>query len=282
MGPDAAAPSGIDEEPPLKKAKTGKGRFGRSKEEDEQPRVAFPSSDKAPQLSLSGDRLTVTGTTGGGGGYRMARASHGVSAGCWYWECAVASDRPAGCHYRVGWATKKAPLQAPVGYDRWSFAYRDVAGALVHASNRVDGYGSEWGPGDVVGCLIVFGDGAAEDLDDEKPPDESARPDGGDVSATNYVRFFVNGVDQGVAYAKLPPGTYFPAVSVYKAGQVTANFGPSFAHAVADLDVKDAVPSPRLCVERSAAPLSDLIPPPPPPPEDGDEGPAAAGEPVAV
>ena len=50
--------------------------------------------------------------------------------------------------------------------------------------------------------------------------------------------------------------------------------------AVADLDVKDAVPSPRLCVERSAAPLSDLIPPPPP--EDGDEDPAAAGEPVAV
>ena len=262
MGPGTAAPESENLElvPPAKRAK--KGRWAKKSEEDETPRVAFASADKAPQLSLSAERLCVTGTTSGGGGYRMARASHGVSSGCWYWECAIAEDRRDDCHYRIGWATKKAPLQAPVGYDRWSFAYRDLQGSLVHASNRVDDYGEAYGPGDVVGCMIVFGDEAVEDLDEKPPEDASARHvPGTDAAGTNYIRFFKNGKDQGVAFLKLPPGTYYPAVSVYKAGQVAANFGPTFATPIADLDLADCA---RLCVEREARPLSDLIPPPPP------------------
>ena len=41
-------------------------------------------------------------------------------------------------------------------------------------------------------------------------------------------------------FLKLPPGTYYPAVSVYKAGQVAANFGPTFATPIADLDLAEA------------------------------------------
>ena len=75
MGPDARVDVDGVVLPPAKKAKRG-GRW--KKEVDDTPRVAFASADKAPQLSLSSDRLTVTGTTAGGGGYRMARASHGA------------------------------------------------------------------------------------------------------------------------------------------------------------------------------------------------------------
>ena len=118
-----------------------------------------------------------------------------------YWEVTIAEDRPADAHYRVGWATRKAALQAPAGYDRWSFAYRDVAGAAVHASRRVDGYGAPFGPGDVVGCLLVFGDEREEDPLDLKPPDDSEMPPGGGGTPEgNYVKFFLNGADQGVAF----------------------------------------------------------------------------------
>ena len=51
-------------------------------------------------------------------------------------------------------------LQAPVGYDRWSYAYRDIAGSKVHDSRREDRWGGEpFGPGDVVGFAIGLVDG---------------------------------------------------------------------------------------------------------------------------
>ena len=44
------------------------------------------------------------------------------------------------------------------------------------------------------------------------------------------MRFFLNGIDQGVAYKgkEIPLGVYFPAVSVYMKARVRVNFGPSF------------------------------------------------------
>ena len=58
----------------------------------------------------------------------MGRASHGVSDGCWYYELDVLE--PAGgdknAHVRFGWATCRADLHGPVGYDQFGFAYRDI------------------------------------------------------------------------------------------------------------------------------------------------------------
>jgi hypothetical protein len=33
-------------------------------------------------------------------------------------------------HVRIGWSTRQGPLQAPVGYDKWSFGYRDISGNI--------------------------------------------------------------------------------------------------------------------------------------------------------
>lgn len=47
--------------------------------------VSLSKTDKAPQLSLSDDRMSVTGAKG----YRLARATHGAHVGTWYCEVTV-------------------------------------------------------------------------------------------------------------------------------------------------------------------------------------------------
>ena len=58
----------------------------------------------------------------------MARASHGVHHGAYYWECLIHESVDIRSHIRIGWSTRQGELQAPVGYDKYSFAYRDITG----------------------------------------------------------------------------------------------------------------------------------------------------------
>lgn len=44
------------------------------------------------------------------------------------------------------------------------------------------------------------------------------------------IRFFKNGVDQGVAFTNLMRGRYYPAVSLYMGANITCNFGPDFQY----------------------------------------------------
>jgi hypothetical protein len=71
------------------------------------------------------------------GGYRMIRATHGVHNGAYYWECQIVPTSDSAAHVRLGWSTRQGELQAPVGYDRFSFAYRDISGPLSSLSNRL-------------------------------------------------------------------------------------------------------------------------------------------------
>ena len=122
-----------------------------------------------------------------------------------------------GGHTRIGWSTRLGDLQAPVGYDKWSYGYRDIQGSRVHNSKREDDWGSEpYEPGDIVGFAI-----AAEE---------------------KQIYFFKNGEamghfvlsrgkrEGGAAFEDIAEGTYYPAVSVYLGGTVRANFGPHFVY----------------------------------------------------
>lgn len=62
----------------------------------------------------------------------MIRATHGVHNGAYYWECQIVQTltHPS-AHVRLGWSTRQGDLQAPVGYDRFSFGYRDMGGDLM-------------------------------------------------------------------------------------------------------------------------------------------------------
>jgi hypothetical protein len=68
--------------------------------------VRLSDNDRAAQLKVSEDGLTVTGHKG----YSSVRASHGVAHGAWYWEATVLppdekadASLPDG-HVRLGWS----------------------------------------------------------------------------------------------------------------------------------------------------------------------------------
>lgn len=138
-------------------------------------------------------------------------------------------------HVRIGWSMRTGDLQAPTGFDRWSYGLRDIAGSRVHDSRREDRWGGEpFGPGDVVGFAIS--------LVKDAESSDAASSDKGKPSQTSHIRFFKNGqpmghfvVSRGVrhggeAFDRILPGTYYPAVSVYMGGAVRANFGPHFVY----------------------------------------------------
>jgi Set1/Ash2 histone methyltransferase complex subunit ASH2 len=120
-------------------------------------KVALALHDRAPQLKLSEDRLTVTGDKG----YSMIRATHGVSHGAWYYEITV-KDKPLNSALRIGWSQKLGNLQAPCGYDKFSYSWRSKYGTKFHNSvgksysrsvegnEKTDGFTA----GDVLGIYI--------------------------------------------------------------------------------------------------------------------------------
>ncbi len=137
-------------------------------------------------------------------------------------------------------------MQAPVGYDKYSYSYRDKEGTKFHQSRGAP-YGAPYGtphgsltfqgPGDVIGFLIRLPPKKEPEKKPEVPEaeattaaappkkkeeEEPARLDNSEI------RFFKNGVDQGVAFSNLYEGTYFPAGSLYGGGAVKFNFGPTF------------------------------------------------------
>jgi Set1/Ash2 histone methyltransferase complex subunit ASH2 len=204
--------------------------------------VQLSSKDKAQQMQLSPDGLAVTASKG----YRTVRATHGVYTGTWYCEVNVQHLGATG-HCRLGWCTKKAELQAPVGFDKCGFSYRDVDGSKVHESWRTD-YGSPYKEGDVIGMLIHLPAGGkpmekvhkehvkykgAMYVVDSADPEPQPLPG-------SFVGFFLNGVWQGKAFADFSEGTYYPAASLYTLPQQTEgatvafNFSPQAPPPVQD------------------------------------------------
>ena len=227
---------------------------------DTPPFVHLSKTDSAPQLKIT----NFFEVKGGLRGYRMTRASNGVSSGNYYYEAIVleppriseiADSLPPnvrmgrklqqqiqqalldekegrenstkfGGHVRLGWSMRTGDLQAPVGYDKWSFGLRDIGGSKIHCSKRDDNWGGEgFGPGDVVGCAISL-----------PPKDED-----GEASGPNTIKFFKNGDamgefviskgkrEGGDAYHP-PDGIYYPAISTYMGASVKLNTGPHFIY----------------------------------------------------
>jgi Set1/Ash2 histone methyltransferase complex subunit ASH2 len=143
-----------------------------------------------------------------------------------------------GGHIRLGWSMRTGDLQAPVGYDKWSYGVRDQGGSILHRSQRQDDWGGEgFGPGDLVGCaLFLTANGGSDNDEEEGSANISTRED------ANHIRFFKNGTCMGTfiltkgkriggeAFTDLDDGVYYPAVSLYLGGSVRANFGPHFVY----------------------------------------------------
>ncbi|KAI0484648.1 hypothetical protein GGR56DRAFT_34689 [Xylariaceae sp. FL0804] len=123
------------------------------------PHISFEDASTHMYLDQSGRHITTDK------GFRMARANVAVRQGTWYWECKVTrgtvanADGGAGGshgHVRMGFARREASLDAPVGFDAYSYGIRDVQGQKVHMSRPKDFFppGEDIKEGDVIGLEI--------------------------------------------------------------------------------------------------------------------------------
>lgn len=116
--------------------------------------------DRSPFIRVTQDGLGLQGEKG----FRSARCNAPMRDGRWYMEVKIelgSGDKPPGLkrkegsHVRLGWARREAPLNAPAGYDGYSYAMRDKTGEKVHLS-RPRPYGRPFKSGDVVGMYICL------------------------------------------------------------------------------------------------------------------------------
>lgn len=61
----------------------------------------------------------------------MIRATHGVHSGSYYYEVEILQPESDDAHVRVGWSTRQGVLNSFVGYDKWSYGIRDIAGGKI-------------------------------------------------------------------------------------------------------------------------------------------------------
>lgn len=122
-------------------------------------------SDRSPFTKYSADATTVCSDKG----FRSARTNIGVRSGEYYAEIEILPPEqlvagigapgpiPAamkdGAHVRVGWARREAQINAPVGFDGYSYGFRDKTGDKVTLSRPLP-YGKPFKAGDVVGLYI--------------------------------------------------------------------------------------------------------------------------------
>ncbi|XP_025113604.1 set1/Ash2 histone methyltransferase complex subunit ASH2-like isoform X2 [Pomacea canaliculata] len=203
--------------------------------------VLLSMHDRAPQLKLSDDRLTVTGEKG----YSMIRASHGVVSGQWFYEVTI-DEMQEPTATRIGWSQSLGNLQAPCGYDKFSYSWRSRKGTRFHQSHGYHYCDGGYGEGDVLGFFVslpvpadrekwlpqTFKDRPLvkfkshlyfEEKDCVSEAEKNLKPAKG-----SKMIMYKNGQSIGVAFEDVHEGTYYPAVSLYKAATVTVNFGPDF------------------------------------------------------
>ncbi|KAI0011620.1 hypothetical protein F4779DRAFT_192309 [Xylariaceae sp. FL0662B] len=123
------------------------------------PHISFEDAATYMYMDTLGRHITTDK------GFRMARANVAVRQGRWYWECKITrgtvksgddGKTESRGHVRMGFARREASLDAPVGFDAYSYGIRDVQGQKVHMSRPKDFFppGEDIKEGDVIGLEI--------------------------------------------------------------------------------------------------------------------------------
>uniref|UniRef100_A0A0R3X4A3 B30.2/SPRY domain-containing protein n=1 Tax=Hydatigena taeniaeformis TaxID=6205 RepID=A0A0R3X4A3_HYDTA len=123
------------------------------------PKVVLSLHDRAQQMKVQDSQTSVTGEKG----YSMTRATHSVHTGTWYYEATI-TDHPEGSATRIGWSQLMGNLQAPCGYDKFSYSWRSRLGTVFHNSRGKHYAESGYTKGDVIGCLIHLPKVASADM----------------------------------------------------------------------------------------------------------------------
>ncbi|KAL3276502.1 hypothetical protein HHI36_011882 [Cryptolaemus montrouzieri] len=203
--------------------------------------VLLALHDRAPQLKISEDRLTVNGEKG----YSTVRATHFVTKGIWYWEATI-DEMPEGSATRLGWGQDYANLQAPLGYDKFGYSWRSKKGTRFHESHGKK-YSQGYGEGDILGFMIILPQNSTTKLVpntfkdkplvkfkshlyyEEKDNIQERLKSLKSLPGSKILNF-KNGECQGVAFQDIYQGCYYPTLSLHRNITVTVNFGPNFKH----------------------------------------------------
>jgi hypothetical protein len=195
-----------------------------------------------PSIILGNGGLSVRSD----GGYRLAKCSHGVSVGRWYFEAKLVVG-----HCRVGWSAILADSHAPLGYDEYGYAYGSKSGNTFHCRIPRQ-YGPPCAPDDVIGCLIELPEKPVEPYDPAECETERSRHASLATAIRNIypplsrpttlsaefrvslpvlvnarIQYFINGCPLGVAFKHIYHAKYRPAISLYH-GIACLNMGPNF------------------------------------------------------
>jgi len=104
-----------------------------------EPRMSFEDTDRWMHHDTTGHYITNEK------GWRMARANICAREGSLYYEVRIVRGVPADeeplpasvgpqPHVRMGWARREAPLDAPIGFDGYSYGVTDVRFETMHRS----------------------------------------------------------------------------------------------------------------------------------------------------
>ncbi|VDP09669.1 unnamed protein product [Heligmosomoides polygyrus] len=195
--------------------------------------VTISPNDRAHELRVSDDQLTVTGFEG----YRVARATHSVAKGTWYFEVNFLKQ-PEDSHVRIGWSQPLAVVQSCIGYNKLSYSWRSLKGTKFHDAIGKKYFPGGYKEGDVLGCLIHL----PHDPIHPGPSEQYLPPSYKDLPLINFkhnyfyeshddvaevmksleplkgsrIEFFKNGKPCGVAFTDIYKGFYHPAISIFK------------------------------------------------------------------
>ena len=127
------------------------------------PRISFEDASSHILFDQSVKSITTEK------GFRLARTNVGCREGRWYYECKILSgiklpdiadldEQSNGGHVRMGWARREASLDGPVGFDAYSYGFRDVGGQKMHMSRPKDFVTppQDFCQGDVIGLEITL------------------------------------------------------------------------------------------------------------------------------
>nr|ALJ75660.1 ASH2 [Schmidtea mediterranea] len=222
--------------------------------------IALATNDRAHQLKLSDSQLSVTGDKG----YCMIRATQPVSRGCWYFEAKIV-EQPDNSHARIGWSQSLGNLQAPCGFDKFSYACRSRFGTAFNQSKGKHYMNHGYKKGDVLGCMLIASapntkrvskQNLTQALFGKLPESFKERPlikfknsyyyeEKEEASEAekelkqlenSKITFYKNGVSYGPAFTDIFDGAYYPAISIYKQASVAVNFGPNFTFPPTDVE----------------------------------------------
>ncbi|SCZ88341.1 BZ3500_MvSof-1268-A1-R1_Chr2-1g04347 [Microbotryum saponariae] len=122
-------------------------------------RARWSWEDRSTFVMITEDAMTVTAEKG----WRAARANVSLREGSWYWEFKVhrgggpkevdAAGAKEGSWVRLGVGRREAPLNAPVGFDGHSYAYRDKGGEAITLA-RPAPYGKPFSSGSTIGVYL--------------------------------------------------------------------------------------------------------------------------------